>query len=69
MGDVTGISMTKPKLNQQMIKLKIDTEVDVTMIPSTIYDLYYDGQLHRTKTPLVGPGQNKLKVRDGLRQP
>ena len=32
------------------------------MIPSTTYDPYCDGPLHRTKTPLVGPGQNKLKV-------
>ena len=32
------------------------------MIPSTTYDLYYDGPLHFTNTPLVGPGQNELKV-------
>ena len=45
-----------------MIKFKIDTGADVTMIPSTTYDLYYDGPLHCTKTHLVGPGQNELKV-------
>ena len=65
---VTGTSvtkqwMTKLKLNRRMIKFKIDTGADVTVIPSTTYVLYYDGLLHRTKTPLVGPGQNTLKVR------
>ena len=45
-----------------MIKFKIDTGSDVTVIPSTTYDPYYDGPLHRTKTPLIAPGQNKLKV-------
>ena len=64
---VTGVSetkqwMTKLKLNQQMIKFKIDMGADVTVIPSTTYKLYYDGPLHRTKTHLVRPGQNKLKV-------
>ena len=67
MGVVTAVSLTKQcrtklKLNQQMIKFKIDTGSDVTVIPSTTYDPYYDGPLHRTKTPLIGPGQNKLKV-------
>ena len=45
-----------------MIKFKIDTGADVTMIPSTTCDLCYDGSLHRTKVPLVGPGLNELKV-------
>ena len=62
-GNVTEQWMTNLKLNRRMIKFKIDTGADVTMIPSTTYDLYYDGPLHRTKTPLVGPGQNELKVR------
>ena len=44
-----------------MIKFKIDTAADVTVIPSTTYDLYYDGPLHHTKTPLVGPGQNEVR--------
>ena len=35
---------------------------DVTVIPSITYDLFYDVPLHCTKTPLIGPGQNKLKV-------
>ena len=68
LGVVIGVSvteqwMTKLKLNRRMIKFKIDTRADVTVIPSTTYDPYNDGSLHRTKTPLVGPGQNKLKVR------
>ena len=54
--------MTKLKLNRRMIKFKIDTGADVTVIPLTTYDLYYDGPLHCTKMPLVGPGQNELKV-------
>ena len=68
LGVVIGVSltkqwMTKLKLNRRMIKFKIDTGADVTVIPSTTYDPHCDGPLHRTKTPLVGPGQNKLKVR------
>ena len=67
LGVVTGRNvikqwMTKLKLNRRMIKFKIDTGADVTMIPSITYDLYYGGPLHSTKTPLVGPGQNELKV-------
>ena len=74
LGVVTGTSITKQwitklKLNRRMIKFKIDMGADVTVIPSTTYDLYYDGPLHHTKTPLVGPGQNELKVHGCLRQP
>ena len=43
-GVVTGVSVTKQwmttlKLNRRMIKFKIDMGGDVTVIPSTIYDL------------------------------
>ena len=41
-----------------MIKFKIDMGADLYVIPSTTYD----GLLHHTKMPLVGPRQNELKV-------
>ena len=67
LGVITGTSatkqwMTKLKLNRRMIQFKIDTGADVTVIPSTTYNRYYDGPLHRNRMHLVGPGQNKLKV-------
>ena len=56
--NITNQWMTKLKLNLQIIKFKIDTGADVTVIPSTTYDLYYDGTLHHTKAH----ARNELKV-------
>ena len=67
LGVVTGTNTTKQRMtklyfNRRIIKFKTDTGADVTVILSTTDDLYYDGPLHCTKTPLVGPEQNELKV-------
>lgn len=61
-------TMTKPwmtslKLNQRVVNFKIDTGADVTVIPTTTYKIEDDGPLRKTKILLVGPGQNKLRVR------
>lgn len=53
----------KVTLNGDAVNFKIDTGVDVTSIPETVFNPERDGRLDKPLKRLVGTGQNLLDVK------
>ena len=55
------------EMNQREVTFKIDTGVDVTVIPESYYGETHDGPLQRTQQKLTGAGQQPFDVQGYLK--